>query len=85
MEDTSTTSPIRAARPGGRSSSGGVMIVVLSGDDGSVMMMTRVVAVDVVNTFLLLVCWNLQAQTFNVGGARRSHYLRGCVCLFNRP
>ena len=57
------------------------MIVVLSGDDGSVMMMTRVVAVDVVNTFLLLVCWNLQVQTFNVGGARRSHYLRVCVCV----
>jgi hypothetical protein len=30
--------------------------VVLSGDDGSVMMLTRVVAVEVVNTFLLLVC-----------------------------
>jgi len=25
---------------------------------------------------------NLQVQTFNVGGSRRSHYLRGCVCLF---
>ena len=24
---------------------------------------------------------NLQVQTFNVGGARRSHYLRVCVCF----
>ena len=24
---------------------------------------------------------NLQVQTFNVGGARRSHYLRVCVCV----
>jgi hypothetical protein len=24
---------------------------------------------------------NLQVQTFNMGGARRSHYLRGCVRL----
>ena len=25
------------------------------------------------------------SSLINVGGARRSHYLRGCVCLFYRP
>ena len=25
---------------------------------------------------------DLSSQNVNVGGARRSHYLRGCVCLF---